>query len=127
MARSVRTESAPAPVGPYSQAILCKPGEILFSAGQIPLDARTGEMRPGGIKEQTHQVLDNLKAVLESAGLSLSDVVKTTVYMSDLSQFGAMNEVYAAYFVEPYPARSSVEVRALPRGALVEIEVIAVR
>jgi len=84
-------------------------------------------MRPGGIKEQTHQVLDNLKAVLESAGLSLSDVVKTTVYMSDLSQFGAMNEVYAAYFVEPYPARSSVEVRALPRGALVEIEVIAVR
>lgn len=127
MPRSVRTESAPAPVGPYSQAVLCKQGEMLFSAGQIPLDPRTGQMIPGGIQEQTRQVLDNLKAVLTAAGLGLSDVVKTTVYMTNLGEFGAMNEVYAQYFAEPFPARSSVEVRALPRSALVEIEVIAAK
>jgi len=127
MARSVRSESAPAPVGPYSQAIVARPGEILFSAGQISLDASTGEMRPGGVKEQTRQVLENIKAVLESAGFCFSHVVRTTVYMTSLGEFGVMNEVYAKYFSEPYPARSCIEAKALPKGALVEIDVIAVR
>jgi 2-iminobutanoate/2-iminopropanoate deaminase len=127
MARSVTSESAPAPVGPYSQAILTRPGEILFSAGQIPIDVSTGEMRPGGVKEQTRQVLGNIKAVLESAGFGLSNVVKTTVYMSNLEEFGAMNQVYAEYFSEPYPARSCIEAKALPKGAVIEIDVIAVR
>jgi len=127
MARSVRSESAPAPVGPYSQAILTRPGDILFSAGQIPIDVSTGQMRPGGVKEQTSQVLANIKTVLESAGFGLHDVVKTTVYMSNLEEFGVMNQVYAEYFSEPYPARSCVEVKALPKGALVEIDVIAVK
>lgn len=127
MARSVRSESAPAPVGPYSQAILARPGDVLFSAGQIPLDASTGQMRPGGVKEQTRQVLENLKAVLESAGSDLSAVVKTTVYMTNLEEFSVMNQVYAEYFSDPYPARSCVEVKALPKGALVEIDVIAIK
>ncbi|MCX5801131.1 MAG: RidA family protein [Candidatus Eisenbacteria bacterium] len=127
MVRSIRSESAPAPVGPYSQAVLARPGDVLFSAGQIPLDPATGQMRPGGVEEQTRQVLENVKAVLEAADFGLSDVVKTTVYMSNLGEFGVMNQVYTEYFTEPFPARSCVEVKALPKGALVEMDVIAVR
>jgi len=127
MGRPVRCNSAPAPVGPYCQAILARPGDVLFSAGQIPLDAATGEMVAGGVKEQTRQVLENLKAVLRQAGFDLSDVVKTTVYMASLQEFGSMNQIYAEYFSEPHPARSCVEVKALPKGALVEIDVIAVK
>ncbi len=127
MAKAVRSDSAPAPVGPYSQAIVVKPLETLFSAGQIPLDPGTATMVAGGIKEQTRRVMENLKAVLGAAGYSFKDVVKTTVFMIDLGEFGAMNEVYGEYLSEPFPARSTVQVGALPKGARVEIDVVAVK
>jgi 2-iminobutanoate/2-iminopropanoate deaminase len=114
-------------VGPYSQAVLVRPQEILFSAGQIPLDPASATMVTGGIKEQTRRVMENLKAVLEAAGYGFKDVVKTTVFMVDLAEFVAMNEVYGEYLSEPFPARSTVEVKALPKGARVEIDVIAIR
>jgi 2-iminobutanoate/2-iminopropanoate deaminase len=119
----ILTPSAPAPVGPYSQAI--RAGNLVFVAGQIPVDAATNTM-PQGIGDQTRVVLGNLQAVLEAAGASLADVVKTTVYMKDLGEFVAMNQVYAAFFKESPPARATVEVSALPKGARVEIEAIAV-
>ncbi|MFH0778060.1 MAG: RidA family protein [Candidatus Eisenbacteria bacterium] len=125
MFTTVKSASAPAPVGPYSQAAVVLSGQVLFSAGQVPLDPATGQMCPGGIREQTGQVLENLRAVLEAGGFALNQVVKTTVFMINLGEFAAMNEVYQEWFREPYPARSCVEVRALPRGALVEMEVIA--
>jgi 2-iminobutanoate/2-iminopropanoate deaminase len=127
MVESIKTDGAPPPVGPYSQAIRVRPGEVLFSAGQIPVDPSSGEMSPGGIEEQTRRVMENLKAVLGAGKFSLKDVVKTTVFMRDLGGFAAMNAVYAEYFSEPYPARSCFEVSALPKGALVEIEVVAVK
>lgn len=127
MAESVRSEFAPTPVGPYSQAILSGSGDTLFTAGQIPIEASTGQIVQGGIREQTRCVLENIKAVLKAGGFGLNDVAKATVYMCDLGEFAAMNEVYQEFFSEPFPARSCVGVSALPKGVLVEIDVIAVR
>ena len=121
----IATKNAPAAVGPYSQAIDC--GDTVYCSGQIPLDPQTGAVVEGGLKAQAHQMFRNVKAVLAEAGLGLENVVKTTVFMTDLGQFGALNAIYAEYFAEPYPARSCVEVSALPKGVLVECEVIARR
>lgn len=123
--KALHTDKAPAAIGPYSQAI--EVNGMVFASGQIPLDPTTGNVVEGGIKEQTHQALTNAKAIMESAGLSLANVVKTTVFMADMSDFAAMNEVYATFFTEPYPARSAVAVKALPKGVLVEVECIAAR
>ena len=119
------TKNAPAAVGPYSQAIDC--GDLVFLSGQIPLVPETGLVADGGLEAQAHQMFANIKAVLAEAGMSLSNVVKTTVFMTDLSQFAAFNAVYAEYFKAPDPARSCVEVSALPKGVLVECELIAKR
>ena len=121
----IATKNAPAAVGPYSQAIDC--GDTVYCSGQIPPDPQTGAVVEGGLEAQAHQMFRNVKAVLAEAGLSLQNVVKTTVFMTDLGQFGALNAIYAEYFAEPYPARSCVEVSALPKGVLVECEVIARR
>ena len=121
----IATKNAPAAVGPYSQAIDC--GDTEYCSGQIPLDPQTGAVVEGGLEAQAHQMFRNVKAVLAEAGLGLENVVKTTVFMTDLGQFGALNAIYAEYFAEPYPARSCVEVSALPKGVLVECEVIARR
>lgn len=120
----ISTNEAPGAIGPYSQAI--DTGSFLYASGQIPLDPATGNI-PEGITAQTRQSLANVCAILDAAGLSVDNVVKTTVFLSDMANFGAMNEVYATVFTEPYPARSAVAVRELPKGVLVEIEVIAVR
>jgi 2-iminobutanoate/2-iminopropanoate deaminase len=119
----VKTEHAPAAIGPYSQAI--KTGGMVFAAGQIPLDPATGQMISGGIQEQTERVLENVRAVLTAAGSSFEAVVKTTVFLKSMSDFAAMNEIYSRYFTGAAPARSTVAVADLPRGALVEIECIA--
>lgn len=119
------TKNAPAAVGPYSQAIDC--GDFVFLSGQIPLVPETGLVAKGGLEAQAHQMFANIQAVLAEAGMSLSNVVKTTVFMTALSQFAAFNAVYAEYFKAPYPARSCVEVSALPKGVLVECELIAKR
>ena len=120
----INTKDAPEAIGPYSQAV--KAGGFIFCSGQIPLDPDSGDMVGGAIKEQTSQVLENLTAVVEAVGATLADVVKTTVFLADLSTFPEMNEVYGEFFVEPYPARATVEVRALPKGALVEIDAVVV-
>lgn len=122
MKEELSTMKAPAAIGPYSQGI--KAGGFVYCSGQLPIDAATGEM-PADIKEQTRVSLENVKAVLEAAGLTLDNVVKTTVYLADMSLFGAMNEVYGATFKAPYPARSAYAVKELPKQALVEIEVVA--
>ena len=119
----ISTKKAPAAIGPYSQAI--QVGNLVFTSGQIPIDPSTGAFVKGGIKEQTRQSLTNVKAILEESGLSMSNVVKTTVFMADMNDFADMNTVYAEFFSEPYPARSAVAVKTLPKGALVEIEVVA--
>ena len=120
----IRTDAAPAPVGPYSQAI--RLDDLVFVSGQIPLDPKTGEIVSGEIEDETRQVLHNLKAVLEASGANLSSVVKTTVYLTDMSLFPRINAVYAeAFDAEPAPARATVEVSALPLGAHVEIDAIA--
>ena len=119
------TKNAPAAVGPYSQAIDCS--DLVFLSGQIPLVPETGLVADGGLEAQAHQMFANIKAVLAEAGMSLSNVVKTTVFMPDLSQFAAFHAVFAEYFKAPYPARSCVEVSALPKGVLVECELIAQR
>ena len=119
------TKNAPAAVGPYSQAIDC--GDLVFLSGQIPLVPETGLVAKGGLEAQAHQMFANIQAVRAAAGMSLSNVVKTTVFMTDLSQFAAFNAIYAEYFKAPYPARSCVEVSALPKGVLVECELIAKR
>ena len=121
----IATKNAPAAVGPYSQAIDC--GDTVYCSGQIPLDPQTGAVVEGGLEAQAHQMFRNVKAVLAEAGLGLENVVKTTVFMTDFGQFGALNAIYAEYFAEPYPARSCVEVSALPKGVLVECEVVARR
>jgi 2-iminobutanoate/2-iminopropanoate deaminase len=125
--QSVQTDRAPAPFGgaPYSQAIVA--GELIFASGQVPIDPATGSLVEGGVAEQTEQVLRNVSAVLEAAGSRLDLVVKTTVFLTDLATFGAMNEVYARHFNAPFPARSTIEISALPAGASVEIECTAVR
>ena len=120
---TISTKNAPAAIGPYSQAI--KVGNLIYTSGQIPIDPTTGTLVAGGIKEQTRQSLLNVQAILKEAGLSMSSVVKTTVFMADMNDFADMNAVYAEFFTEPYPARSAVTVKALPKGALVEIEVVA--
>lgn len=120
---TISTKNAPAAIGPYSQAI--KVGNLIYTSGQIPIDPATGALVAGGIKEQTRQSLLNVQAILKEAGISMSSVVKTTVFMADMNDFADMNTVYAEFFTEPYPARSAVAVKALPKGALVEIEVVA--
>lgn len=120
----ISTDKAPGAIGPYSQAI--KAGGMLFVSGQIPIDTATGEFVQGGVVEQTEQVLKNLSAVLEAGGSSIDNVVKTSVFLADMNDFAAMNEVYAKYFDANKPARATVQAAALPRGARVEIECIAV-
>jgi 2-iminobutanoate/2-iminopropanoate deaminase len=121
----VSTEAAPQAIGPYSQAVSI--GELVFTSGQIPIDPKTGAFIEGGIAEQTEQVLRNLAEVLRAAGTSLESVVKTTVFLADMNDFAAMNEVYGRYFSNEPPARSTVQAARLPRDARVEIDVIAVR
>ena len=121
--KKLHSDKAPKALGPYSQAIVA--GGLVFASGQVPIDPATGNFVEGGIKEQTKQSLTNVSNVLAEAGIELSHVVKTTVFLSDMDNFAAMNEVYASFFSEPYPARSAVAVKTLPKGALVEIEVIA--
>lgn len=121
----IATQAAPAAVGPYSQAIAV--GDMLFCAGQIPLDPVSGNLVEGDITAQATRVLENVKGVLAANGMTFADVVKSTVFMVDLAEFAAMNAVYSKYFTEPFPARSTIQVAALPRGARVEIEVTAVR
>ena len=123
--KALNTDQAPAAIGPYSQAI--RTGNLVFVSGQLPIIPETGAFPEGGIKEQTHQSLLNARAILQSEGLDLKDVVKTTVFLSDIANFGPMNEVYAEFFTAPFPARSAVAARDLPKGALVEIEVIAAK
>ena len=120
---AISTTNAPAAIGPYSQAI--KVGELVFVSGQLPIDPATGAFAEGGIKELTRQSLTNMKAILEEAGTSMANVVKTTVFLADMNDFAAMNEVYAEFFAAPFPARSAVAVKTLPKGASVEIECIA--
>jgi 2-iminobutanoate/2-iminopropanoate deaminase len=124
--KAINTQKAPAAIGPYSQAIDSGAG-LVFVSGQLPIDPATGAFAEGGVSEQTRQSLTNAKAILEEAGLGLQNVVKTTVFLADMGDFAAMNEVYSQFFAAPFPARSAVAVKTLPKGALVEIECIAAR
>ena len=124
--KAIQCEKAPAAIGPYSQAIDTGCG-LVFLSGQLPIDPTTGTFPEGGVKEQTCQSLTNAKAILEAAGLGLQNVVKTTVFLADMADFAAMNEVYAQFFQAPFPARSAVAVKTLPKNALVEIECIAAK
>ena len=126
MKQRINTEKAPAAIGPYSQAIDSGTG-LIFVSGQLPIDPATGAFPEGGVQAQTRQSLTNAKAILEEAGLSLANVVKTTVFLADMGDFAAMNEIYAQFFTEPFPARSAVAVKTLPKNALVEIECIAAK
>ncbi len=125
MNKAIHTDNAPKALGPYSQAIVA--GNMVFASGQVPIDPATDQFVPGGIKEQTRQALTNARNILAEAGTDLVHVVKTTVFLSDMDNFAAMNEVYAQFFKQPYPARSAVAVKTLPKGALVEVECIAVK
>ena len=125
MKQAIASDRAPKAVGPYSQAVAF--GDLLFCAGQIPLDPATGEITGAGVPAQTERVIENIKAVLAANAMTLADVVKTTVFLTKMEDFAAMNEVYARHFTQPFPARSTVAVVALPRGAKVEIEVTAAR
>ena len=125
MKEIIATKSAPAAIGPYSQGISA--GSLVITSGQLPVDPATGSFAPGGVAEQTHQSLTNVQAVLAQAGLTMENVIKTTVFLSDMNNFSAMNEVYATFFPQNAPARSAVEVARLPKDALVEIEAIACR
>ncbi len=124
MKKAISTTKAPGAIGPYSQAI--ETGNMVFASGQIPIDPATGNI-PEGITEQTRQSLANVAAILDAAGLTLANVVKTTVFLADMNDFAAMNAVYADAFTAPYPARSAVAVKTLPKNVLVEIEVLAIR
>ena len=126
MKKSVSTSKAPAAIGPYSQAIDTGTG-LVFLSGQLPIDPATGAFLEGGIQAQTRQSILNASAILEEAGLNLAHVVKTTVFLADMGDFAAMNEVYAQFFAQPFPARSAVAVKTLPKNALVEIECVAAR
>ncbi len=123
--KSTFTQKAPAPVGPYSQAISVTAEELIFVSGQIPLDPKSGKLVKGDIKLQAQQVLENIKAVLEAAGSNLDSVVKTTIFLKDIEDFPAVNEIYKSYFVNSPPARSTVEVSGLPKDVGIEIECIA--
>ena len=123
MRQPIATSEAPAAIGPYSQAI--RSGHLLFVSGQIPLDPATGQLITGGIGDQTHRVFKNLEAILRAAGGSFQHVVKTTVYLADMAEFAAMNEIYATYFPAPAPARATIQAAALPRNVRVEIDLIA--
>ena len=123
--KPIVTPAAPAAIGPYSQAI--EVNGFVYASGQLPIDPATGAFPEGGVQEQTRPSLLNVKAILEEAGLTLANVVKTTVYLADMGDFAAMNEIYSQFFSQPFPARSAVAVKALPKGALVEVEVIAAR
>ena len=125
MKNPISTTKAPAAIGPYSQAI--EAGGMVFVSGQLPIDPTTGEFAEGGVKELTRQSLTNMQNILAEVGLTLDNVVKTTVFLADMSDFADMNEVYAEFFSAPYPARSAVAVKTLPKGALVEIECIAAK
>ena len=125
MKKIISTTNAPAAIGPYSQAIDC--GTFVVTSGQVPFDPATGEFVPGGITEQTRQVLTNIKAILTEAGLTMANVVKTVIFLADINDFVAVNAEYAKAFAEPFPARSCVQVAAIPKGAKLEIECIAVR
>ena len=124
--KAISTQAAPAAIGPYSQAVDSGAG-LVFVSGQLPIDPATGAFPEGGVAEQARPSLLNAQAILRAAGLDLSDVVKTTVFLADMGDFAAMNAVYASFFAEPFPARSAVAVKTLPKGALVEIECIATR
>lgn len=125
MKKAIITAKAPAAIGPYSQAI--EANGFVYASGQLPIDPATGQFPDGGIKEQTRQSLLNAQAILKEAGLDLTNVVKTTVLLADIADFAAMNDVYAEFFTQPFPARSAFAVKALPKGALVEIECIAAK
>lgn len=124
--KPISTNNAPAAIGPYSQGVDSGAG-LVFLSGQLPIDPATGAFPEGGVKEQTRQSILNAKAILEAAGLGLQNVVKTTVFLADMADFPAMNEIYAQFFSQPFPARSAVAVKTLPKGALVEIECIATK
>ena len=126
MTNPISTPEAPKAIGPYSQAVEAKGARMLFLSGQIPLDPRTGELVQGGIEEQARRVLENLRAVLAAGGAGLEDVVKTTIFLADLADFAKVNEVYGRRFPKEPPARATVQVAALPRGARVEIDAVAV-
>ena len=121
--KAINTEKAPKAIGPYSQAI--QVGNLIYTSGQLPINPTTGAFPEGGIKEQTRQSLSNIQAILEEAGLTMSNVVKTTVFLADMNDFADMNAIYAEFFTQPYPARSAVAVKTLPKNALVEIEGVA--
>lgn len=125
MKKIISTDNAPAAIGPYSQAV--EVNGVVYCSGQIPINPKTGNVVEGGIEEQTKQSFANIKAILEEAGLNMSKIVKTTVLLADIQDFSKMNEIYASVFEAPYPARSAFAVKDLPKGVLVEIEVIAVR
>jgi 2-iminobutanoate/2-iminopropanoate deaminase len=122
---AIATDAAPSAIGPYSQAIAI--GDLVFLSGQIPLDPASGSLVGGSVKHETQRVLENLRAVLTAAGLSFADVVRTTVYVTDLTDFAVINQTYGEFFSEPFPARATVQVAALPRGARIEIDAVAVR
>ena len=123
--KQISTSNAPAAIGPYSQAI--EVNGFVYTSGRLPIDPATGAFPEGGVQEQTRQSLLNVQAILAEAGLTLANVVKTTVFLADMGDFAAMNEIYSQFFTEPFPARSAISVKALPKGALVEIEVVAAR
>ena len=125
MNKAIHTDKAPAAIGPYSQAV--QAGELIFVSGQIPIDPATGEFAGEDIATQTRRSLTNIKNILEAAGSGMDKVVKTTVLLADIGDFAAMNEVYAEFFTEPFPARAAFQVAAIPKGALVEIEAVATR
>jgi 2-iminobutanoate/2-iminopropanoate deaminase len=125
MKQVIQTNQAPAAIGPYSQAI--RKGAFLFASGQLGIDPATGELVEGGVKEQTVQVFKNIHAILSEAGYAIADIVKTTVFLTDMADFAAVNEIYAAQFEGDFPARSAVAVKTLPKNGRIEIELIAVR
>jgi reactive intermediate/imine deaminase len=125
MKEAIATQQAPGAIGPYSQGV--RAGDAVFLSGQIPLDPATGQLVTGDIAAQTRRVMENLRAVLAAAGCDFSNVVRTTIYLTDLGNFAAVNEAYGSYFQPPFPARATVQVAALPRGAQVEIDAIAVK
>jgi len=127
MKEVVSTANAPAAIGPYSQAVKVKTSEMLFCSGQLPLDPESGQLAPGSYVEQTKRVMDNLKAIIEASGFTMADVVKTTIYLTNLNAFSEVNGIYQSYFSENFPARTTVQVDALPRGAALEIDAIVAR